>query len=444
MTIRSRTGDESLGTPVILTGVYPKNDKEFDASKWTRGALIQECGHTSIIGASHSIKYLDDYRPKNESFGGFHTANLHHGIQTFGDFLRFQDTPEGSNLYMFDGSTTRLCPSAVERLRVPNIQARNYAMMRYEPDVTLQGMMRDTCQSFFIIGKRGSGTHLHSDSHMEGTWSQALSGRKLWRLFPPTEYDRLYPNKEDFAETNDEGQGYYPDRFAANAMEPDFEAFPKLDGAVLYEVILEPGESLLVPQAWPHQVLNLEDAVSVGINILDYHDQQTKRRYLKFVESDKDYVHNIRNRLYEAFFFPLDHAIPGRRNEHLTYREFCGASKSLVLYNIIVYFAPDSHTHTRARAIYLIYRPPNVPNQSGMVQQDHGSRHGRGSNAGSTDCDRFCQGPHRARIECLPRRGRRPGHRRRHALLLLIGHQVPGGNRRVQHQRAERRWQDGA
>jgi hypothetical protein len=246
-------------------------------------------------------------------------------ISTLGDFLDVQDTPEGAHLYMFDGPMMDYCPSAMERMRHPKYQARNYAYIQTSPTNTLEEFMRNQCQALMIIGKKGTGTPLHADSEMEGTWTQALSGRKLWRLFPPTEYWRLYPNRENYnGEVNDDGEGYYPQLFYADAMNPDFDMFPLLDGALMYEALLEPGEGMVVPAGWAHQVYNVDDAVSAGENILDWHDVQGKMLHTKFLQHPVDFNYDMENRFYQAFFFPLDHNIPrAHPEEHLTYTDWC-------------------------------------------------------------------------------------------------------------------------
>jgi len=77
------------------------------------------------------------------------------------------------------------------------------------------------------------------------SWSVNVLGRKRWLLFPPGEELAF---KDDY--------GYTPD---------DVEK--KLNSTHIYcEIIQSPGQAIFVPSGWFHQVINLEDTISINHN----------------------------------------------------------------------------------------------------------------------------------------------------------------------------------
>merc|ERR1719409_2227865 len=99
---------------------------------------------------------------------------------------------------------------------------------------------------------------------------QLLSGKKHWRLIPPSENWKAYPRYYD--------DDLYPTRYHVDLMNPDFNKFPKLDGTLVYEAVLKPGDLLFVPEMWGHQVLNLEDSMATSLNFVDYHTVPAHRK----------------------------------------------------------------------------------------------------------------------------------------------------------------------
>eukprot|EP00448_Togula_jolla_P021652 CAMPEP_0170588852 /NCGR_PEP_ID=MMETSP0224-20130122/11051_1 /TAXON_ID=285029 /ORGANISM="Togula jolla, Strain CCCM 725" /LENGTH=302 /DNA_ID=CAMNT_0010912597 /DNA_START=487 /DNA_END=1395 /DNA_ORIENTATION=- len=153
-----------------------------------------------------------------------------------------------------------------------------------------------------FIAKRGSHSPLHADNHMTRFWVMQLSGSKLWRVFPPSESLRLSPKSPK--------RKYYSTVYEANTMNPDFERFPELKGALCYETVLGPGELLFVPEAWTHEVFNLEDSISTSSNFVDDDNLQLHINFLKHNMKHEDEKKNRRTRwrleIYESILTPLD------------------------------------------------------------------------------------------------------------------------------------------
>ena len=88
-------------------------------------------------------------------------------------------------------------------------------------------------------------------------WILQLAGKKLVRLLPPAENSRANPTDSDL---------YLPTLFTADLLHPNFGTHPGLDGAIVYEALLEPGDILHIPEGWGHQALNLEWSAMVSTN----------------------------------------------------------------------------------------------------------------------------------------------------------------------------------
>ena len=105
---------------------------------------------------------------------------------------------------------------------------------------------------FMFFGCRGSVTPIHYDIDMSHVFHTTFHGRKRITLFAPDESRRL--NRHPFTV-----RSYLdPDK-------PDFEAFPRLEDAHGWEVVLEPGETLFMPSAYWHYVYYEEGGWAISL-----------------------------------------------------------------------------------------------------------------------------------------------------------------------------------
>lgn len=97
-------------------------------------------------------------------------------------------------------------------------------------------------------GAAGHREALHCDI-TDGTLCQ-LAGIKRVTLFPPTQWQNLYP----FPPVEGGKTSWAFCR--ASGVEPNFEKFPKLEEAMQHkaEAILHPGDVLYIPAGWAHEV----------------------------------------------------------------------------------------------------------------------------------------------------------------------------------------------
>ncbi len=129
---------------------------------------------------------------------------------------------------------------------------------------------------FVYAGPRGSWTPLHHDVLCSHSWSANLCGRKRWLLFPPSVSPWLH--SEDSAELLADAR---PERAAA-LPERERRRYPRLERALraAIDVVQQPGELLFVPSGWHHQVLNLDDVLSINHNWLNAACLRSVARFL--------------------------------------------------------------------------------------------------------------------------------------------------------------------
>ena len=294
--------------PLVLFDLMPST---FDPADWTREAIMEECCNIPLIDPDdlgctenltravvdedcHQVRYVNSSLFGKE-WAGLAVANLAElNVTTLGDLLELQDKPEGQHLYLHDAPMSHICPTAVDRIRVPKYFPFDYRMLENDPD-TVEDMTLEHFPDIFI-SKKGTGSPLHCDSDMTRFYFQLLSGKKLWRVMPPSEYWRASPTDAD---------DYYPSKFEVNLMNVDFDQFPDMNGALVFEAILSPGDVIFVPEGWAHQIINLEDSIATSMNFVDYHGAPAHIRNLLFEKgpkAERSYFY----RMITSFLTPLD------------------------------------------------------------------------------------------------------------------------------------------
>ncbi len=100
----------------------------------------------------------------------------------------------------------------------------------------------------------GPGTHirLHYDEYYIHNFITQICGRKEFWFFPPEDGAFLYPDEK----------GYLSQ--IMDPKETDLEQFPLYPKATPMRLVLEPGETLLVPAGWWHKSWQHEPSISVG------------------------------------------------------------------------------------------------------------------------------------------------------------------------------------
>ena len=194
-------------TPVLITDLAA----DWPAlSNWTPGQLSTRFGDRTV-------------RVYDATFGD-PGANYMDSIATmpFAEFLE-QTLGKGRDLRMFLYNIGRQIPELLEDVVLPDVGLR---------------FARRFIHAF--IGCQGATTPLHYDIDMGCVLHTAIRGRRRVRLFGPDQSRALYRHP-------------FTVRSYTNLDEPDYDAFPALARARGYEVVLEPGQTLLMPSGCWHE-----------------------------------------------------------------------------------------------------------------------------------------------------------------------------------------------
>jgi hypothetical protein len=120
---------------------------------------------------------------------------------------------------------------------------------------------------FVYLGPAGSYSPLHMDVLCSISWSANLTGRKHWVLFPPSATPGLLDTSER--------------RLVEDVRCVDRQQFPHFDASweQRVELVQEPGQLVIVPSGWYHQVHNLEQTLSINHNIINAHALNNLRTF---------------------------------------------------------------------------------------------------------------------------------------------------------------------
>ncbi|KAL9958455.1 hypothetical protein ACROYT_G035470 [Oculina patagonica] len=108
---------------------------------------------------------------------------------------------------------------------------------------------------FVYMGPKGSWTPFHADVFRSYSWSANICGCKKWLIYPPGQEKYLTDRLGNLA------YDVTSDDVSDRCQFPDFEKASKP-----ITVIQKEGEVIFVPSGWHHQVINLEDTVSINHN----------------------------------------------------------------------------------------------------------------------------------------------------------------------------------
>lgn len=316
------TKEEEQAIPIVLEH-NPAID-DFDPSWFTRSKILEICGDFKLVeniedchnptnaerrksSDCHSIKVrrektADEGEPV--VWAGLDFADpVGKNLTTIRDLLQAQDSEEEfTNWYLHDAPLSEVCPPMVSKLRVPPYFTRDYHLLQYN-EFTPESIKRGTMFPSIFVSKKGTGSGLHADSGRSRFWTRQLSGRKLWRLSPPSQYSKLHPVYQD--------NTHSPTMFQASILDPDFEKHPSLNQTIVYETILAPGDILFVPGGWAHEVRNLDDAIMIGQNYFDDVVLRERKQYYSELR------HVYEGSLLDSVFMPIGPPLFPRDDETL-------------------------------------------------------------------------------------------------------------------------------
>lgn len=220
--------------PVILTGLtgdWPA------VRQWTFASLRARLGHHEV--------------PVGRCFEHKRKMRLADYIDRMHDLAA--EEPGKPPLYMEGWYYRAAAPEIARDYWVPphfsaDLYAKPWFPFRIEPPLHA-----------LLIGPRGAFTKLHFDLGASHSWNAQVLGRKRWVFVSPDQMDNCY------MQTRQVG-GYFP---GTDIETPDLQRYPLL-GKVKYRTgVVHPGELVWFPSMWLHEVLSLDDAVSITHNYLN-------------------------------------------------------------------------------------------------------------------------------------------------------------------------------
>lgn len=119
---------------------------------------------------------------------------------------------------------------------------------------------QDADYKFCYLGPAGSKTRLHTDVIRSNSWSAQIAGRKEWKLLDP-KYSSLVENEQGICHMQDFEQ-------SESAKE------------LITHIVQYPGQIFYVPANWHHQVLNLDNSLSINHNWVDSSGLNISWQYL--------------------------------------------------------------------------------------------------------------------------------------------------------------------
>ncbi|GAA0162594.1 protein modifying enzyme [Lithospermum erythrorhizon] len=136
---------------------------------------------------------------------------------------------------------------------------------------------------FVYMGAKGTWTPLHADVFRSYSWSANVCGRKKWYFLSPSQHTFVF------------------DRYMKNSVYDIFEEvnekiFPHFKKAIWWECTQEENEIIFVPSGWFHQVLNLDDAISINHNWFNaYNLPWVWDLLLRDYKEAKEYIEDIKD-----------------------------------------------------------------------------------------------------------------------------------------------------
>ncbi len=215
----------AAGRPVILVGEMAGWGAP---GKWTPDYLRRRIGPAVV-----------EYQGGRSANAGFEREKeTHRRTGPFDGFIDAITREEGNDAYI-----TAYNSAANRQALAPLFEDMGYLDKFLTTD-------RPAAEGMMWIGPAGTMTSLHHD--LTNNFIGQIVGRKRLLVLPASEVGKLYNDRHVFSRI-------------ADLEDPSLDAahWPRLPGAHVYEVILEPGEILFMPLAWWHQVQALDFSVTV-------------------------------------------------------------------------------------------------------------------------------------------------------------------------------------
>ena len=241
---------------------------------------------------------LDDIWSEKElsNAGGvslFHCGGVR---MTLKDYFAYTNTMSGKDdrpLYLFERNFVQLAPLLANAYQTPSAIPDDLFQVlgntEYRPDHT-----------WLIAGPKKSGSTFHKDPNAASAWNACTRGLKAWIFYPP---HTTPPGVVVGGGAGGEGSDvatpisvleWYADHWPAHV------ARLKRGGADAPVAGLQrPGDVVVVPAGWWHQVLNLQDSIAVTHNFVS---PSGLSEALELVRDDPAAISGISESLQDSFY----------------------------------------------------------------------------------------------------------------------------------------------
>lgn len=223
----------------------------------------------------------------------FHCGGVRMTLRDFFAYSRAVDGRDDRPLYLFERNFSTLAPATAAAFFAPPAVSEDLLSVLggspYRPDHT-----------WLIAGPRKSGSTFHKDPNASSAWNACVRGLKAWIFYPP---QATPPGV--VVGSGDGGEGsevatpvsvleWYADHWPAHAARAR-KGGPDAPVAGLQR----PGDVVVVPAGWWHQVLNLQESVAVTHNFVSQSNLGTA---LELARDDPAALSGIPTSLQDSFY----------------------------------------------------------------------------------------------------------------------------------------------
>lgn len=180
--------------------------------------------------------------------------------------------------------------------------------------------------AWLIIGSSRSGSTFHKDPNSTSAWNTAISGRKLWVMFPPGTTPPGVSTDEDESEvTSPVGVA----EWVLSGFYNDAARHPQAQIAITF-----PGECMYVPSGWWHLVINFDDTIALTQNFVP---RVKLGNALHFLKNKSKQISGFRpQKVRRMILHVLETAGGGASDQDMdTLRTFCHAFDSCDLQKLL-------------------------------------------------------------------------------------------------------------
>ena len=223
-----------------------------------------------------------------------------------------KNNQDESPLYLFDCRSTAM-KTLREEYTVPEVFQEDLFSVFQVGELNCR-----PDHAWLIVGPARSGSTFHKDPNNTSAWNAAISGRKLWIMFPP----RVLPpgvgtDKEESEVTSPVGLAEWVISGFYNDAEKDERC---LIGMTF------PGECMYVPAGWWHSVINIDDSIALTQNFVP---SSKLVHVLQFFGSKRDQISGFSLSQFLSTVDKLDSIVQNENDNIKSLREYRNKVESL-------------------------------------------------------------------------------------------------------------------